>query len=91
MFCRESYNFNVVIPLCCSKQSSLWSEGDVFREKMNEQENGKLAVTRILSGVDDITINGSNNSKMSKKEEAELVRALEILSGYFDVKKLNKP
>ncbi|XP_042176677.1 dual specificity protein phosphatase CDC14B isoform X7 [Oncorhynchus tshawytscha] len=54
------------------KQSSLWSEGDVFREKMNEQENGKLAVTRILSGVDDITINGSNKNKMSKKEEAEL-------------------
>uniref|UniRef100_A0A8C8JU58 protein-tyrosine-phosphatase n=1 Tax=Oncorhynchus tshawytscha TaxID=74940 RepID=A0A8C8JU58_ONCTS len=51
------------------KQSSLWSEGDVFREKMNEQENGKLAVTRILSGVDDITINGSNKNKMSKKEE----------------------
>ncbi|XP_064792850.1 dual specificity protein phosphatase CDC14C-like isoform X5 [Oncorhynchus masou masou] len=54
------------------KQISLWSEGDVFREKMNEQENGKLAVTRILSGVDDITINGSNKSRMSKKEEAEL-------------------
>ncbi|XP_023834703.1 dual specificity protein phosphatase CDC14C isoform X2 [Salvelinus sp. IW2-2015] len=54
------------------KQISLWSEGDVFREKMNEQENGKLAVTRILSGVDDITINGSNKSRGSKKEEAEL-------------------
>uniref|UniRef100_A0A8C7MZ44 Dual specificity protein phosphatase CDC14A n=1 Tax=Oncorhynchus kisutch TaxID=8019 RepID=A0A8C7MZ44_ONCKI len=45
------------------KQISLWSEGDVFREKMNEQENGKLAVTRILSGVDDITINGSRTGE----------------------------
>ncbi|XP_041753210.1 dual specificity protein phosphatase CDC14C isoform X1 [Coregonus clupeaformis] len=54
------------------KQSSLWSEGDVFREKMNKQENGKLAVTRILSGVDDITINGSNKNRTSEKEETEL-------------------
>lgn len=56
------------------KQNSLWADGDVFREKMlNEQENGKLAVTRILSGVDDITINGNNKNKASKKEEIELV------------------
>lgn len=54
------------------KQKSLWAEGDVFREKMlNERENGKVAVTRILSGVDDITINGSNKNKSPKKNEME--------------------
>ncbi|KAG7265128.1 hypothetical protein CRUP_032128 [Coryphaenoides rupestris] len=52
------------------KQSGLWAEGDVFREKMlDEQENGKMAVTRILSGVDDITINGSNKKRTPKKEQ----------------------
>nr|XP_061804536.1 dual specificity protein phosphatase CDC14C-like [Nerophis lumbriciformis] len=51
------------------KQNSLWAEGDIFREKMiNERKNGKLAVTRILSGVDDITINGSNKNRAPKKE-----------------------
>ena len=56
------------------KQNSLWAEGDIFREKVqNERENGKMAVTRILSGVDDITINGSNKNRPSKKEEMELV------------------
>ncbi|XP_077376851.1 dual specificity protein phosphatase CDC14B isoform X4 [Festucalex cinctus] len=55
------------------KQNSLWAEGDVFREKMlNERKNGKLAVTRILSGVDDISINGSNKNRASKKGEMEL-------------------
>lgn len=56
------------------KQNSLWAEGDVFQEKMlNERENGKMAVTRILSGVDDISINGSNKNRAPKKEEMELV------------------
>uniref|UniRef100_A0AAQ5YEJ3 protein-tyrosine-phosphatase n=1 Tax=Amphiprion ocellaris TaxID=80972 RepID=A0AAQ5YEJ3_AMPOC len=56
------------------KQNGLWADGDVFREKMlNERENGKMAVTRILSGVDDITINGSNKNRASKKEEMDLV------------------
>ncbi|XP_049619566.1 dual specificity protein phosphatase CDC14B isoform X2 [Syngnathus scovelli] len=54
------------------KQNSLWAEGDVFREKINEKKTGKLAVTRILSGVDDITINGSNKNRPSKKGEMEL-------------------
>ncbi|KAF7200522.1 dual specificity protein phosphatase CDC14B isoform X1 [Nothobranchius furzeri] len=55
------------------KQNSLWADGDVFQEKMlNERENGKMAVARILSGVDDITINGNNKNKTSKKEEIEL-------------------
>ncbi|XP_015232626.1 PREDICTED: dual specificity protein phosphatase CDC14B isoform X3 [Cyprinodon variegatus] len=55
------------------KQNGLWAQGDVFREKkLNERENGKMAVTRILSGVDDITINGSNKNRAScKKEEIE--------------------
>ncbi|XP_038164015.1 dual specificity protein phosphatase CDC14B isoform X1 [Cyprinodon tularosa] len=55
------------------KQNGLWAQGDVFREKkLNERENGKTAVTRILSGVDDITINGSNKNRAScKKEEKE--------------------
>lgn len=45
---------------------------------LNEQENGKTAVTRILSGVDDITINGSNKNRLCKKEEMELV-SIEII------------
>ncbi|KAM6944968.1 dual specificity protein phosphatase CDC14B isoform 4-T4 [Lycodopsis pacificus] len=54
------------------KQNSLWAEGDVFREKVqNERENGKVAVARILSGVDDITINGSNKNHPSKTEETD--------------------
>ncbi|KAL6114009.1 cdc14b [Pungitius sinensis] len=54
------------------KQNSLWAEGDVFRETMqNERENGKASVTRILSGVDDISINGSNKNRASNKEETD--------------------
>ncbi|KAM9392190.1 dual specificity protein phosphatase CDC14B isoform 2-T2 [Pholidichthys leucotaenia] len=55
------------------KQNGLWAEGDAFHEKMlNERENGKVAVTRILSGVDDITINGNNKNRACKKEEVEM-------------------
>lgn len=46
---------------------------------LNEQENGKMAVTRILSGVDDITINGSNKNRTSKKEEMDLVSFIIML------------
>lgn len=64
------------------KQNNLWAEGDVFREKLlNERENGKMAVTRILSGVDDITINGSNKNRTSNKDEMELVSFEMQLSG----------
>lgn len=60
--------------LCTRKQNSLWAEGEVFQEKMlNERENGKMAVTRILSGVDDISINGSNKNRALKKEDMDLV------------------
>lgn len=66
--------FWFVVLLYIRKQNGLWAEGDVFQEKMlNERENGKMAVTRILSGVDDITINGSNKNRAPKKEEMELV------------------
>ncbi|KAM8961561.1 dual specificity protein phosphatase CDC14B isoform 1-T1 [Pelodytes ibericus] len=43
------------------KQMSLWNEGDIYRKKMREQENGnRNAVSFILSGVDDISINDKN-------------------------------
>lgn len=70
------------------KQNSLWAEGDIFRMKvLNEHENGKKAVTKILSGVDDITINGSNKNRTSKKEEMELVSfdSMLLLLDYFCV------
>ena len=59
----------------------MWTEGDGFKEKMlDEQENGKMAVTRILSGVDDITINGSNNKRTPKNEQKmELVSFAKII------------
>ncbi|KAJ8285388.1 hypothetical protein GJAV_G00026250 [Gymnothorax javanicus] len=56
------------------KQVGLWAEGDRFRKKM-EQENclqNKMAVTRILSGVDDISINGNNKKRVSGRQQAEL-------------------
>uniref|UniRef100_A0A3Q3VZ04 protein-tyrosine-phosphatase n=1 Tax=Mola mola TaxID=94237 RepID=A0A3Q3VZ04_MOLML len=71
------------------KQNSLWAEGDVFREKMqNERENGKMAVTRILSGVDDITINGSNKNRTAKKDETELYNDDEERNGVTQGDKL---
>ncbi|XP_061756023.1 dual specificity protein phosphatase CDC14B isoform X7 [Nerophis ophidion] len=71
------------------KQNSLWAEGDVFREKMlGERENDKLVVTRILSGVDDITINGSNKNRVSKKGELELYNDDEERNGLTQGDKL---
>lgn len=59
------------------KQNGLWADGDVFREKvLRERENGKM--TRILSGVDDITINGCNKNKPPMKEEQELVSGVTL-------------
>ena len=50
-----------------SKQAGMWTEG-------------KMAVTRILSGVDDITINGSNNKRTPKNEQKmELVSFAKII------------
>ncbi|XP_032070437.1 dual specificity protein phosphatase CDC14B isoform X2 [Thamnophis elegans] len=48
------------------KQSELWMEGDVFRSKL--KKTPKLAVTKILSGVDDISINDSKNQNASRKD-----------------------
>lgn len=64
------------MPLSHRKQNGLWLEGDLYREKLNEQENGsnKMAtVTGILSGVDDISINDYNKSRPSRKAGSKLV------------------
>ncbi|XP_044140817.1 dual specificity protein phosphatase CDC14C-like isoform X2 [Bufo gargarizans] len=54
------------------KQMSLWNEGDIYRKKRKEQENGnKVAVTFILSGVDDISLH-DDLDKASGKEDIEL-------------------
>uniref|UniRef100_A0A2I3HX35 Cell division cycle 14C n=1 Tax=Nomascus leucogenys TaxID=61853 RepID=A0A2I3HX35_NOMLE len=45
------------------KQTSLWLEGDYFRQKLKGQENGqhRAAFPKLHSGVDDISINGVEN------------------------------
>uniref|UniRef100_A0A8B9SYH1 Dual specificity protein phosphatase CDC14B n=1 Tax=Anas platyrhynchos TaxID=8839 RepID=A0A8B9SYH1_ANAPL len=48
------------------KQAELWTEGDIFRAKL--RGNRKIAVTRILSGVDDISINDTRNRRMIRKD-----------------------
>lgn len=58
------------------KQNGLWLEGDLYREKLSEQENGsnKMAtVTGILSGVDDISINDCNKGRPGRKAGSKLV------------------
>lgn len=54
------------------KQANMWAQGDLFRAKLKEQQNGKdkVGVTRILSGVDDISI---NDNKTNDKPENHLV------------------
>ncbi|XP_016306636.1 dual specificity protein phosphatase CDC14A-like isoform X2 [Sinocyclocheilus anshuiensis] len=56
------------------KQASLWAEGDLYRQKINEQENGssKTAVAGILSGVEDISINGTNKNTSQRKTASEM-------------------
>ncbi|XP_016373376.1 dual specificity protein phosphatase CDC14A [Sinocyclocheilus rhinocerous] len=56
------------------KQASLWAEGDLYRQKINEQENGssKTAVAGILSGVEDISINGTNKNISQRKTASEM-------------------
>ncbi|XP_075684948.1 dual specificity protein phosphatase CDC14B isoform X3 [Rhinoderma darwinii] len=54
------------------KQMSLWNEGDIYRKKRSEQENGNtVAVTFILSGVDDISLR-DDLDKATGKEDIEL-------------------
>uniref|UniRef100_A0A8D0L410 Dual specificity protein phosphatase CDC14B n=1 Tax=Sphenodon punctatus TaxID=8508 RepID=A0A8D0L410_SPHPU len=48
------------------KQSDLWLEGDIFRSK--SRRNQKLAVTKILTGVDDISINDAKNRRANRKD-----------------------
>lgn len=48
------------------KQADLWTEGDIFRAKL--KGNRKIAVTRILSGVDDISINDTRNRRTIRKD-----------------------
>ncbi|XP_073908641.1 dual specificity protein phosphatase CDC14B isoform X1 [Castor canadensis] len=52
------------------KQSSLWLEGEYFRQKLRGQENGphRTAFSKLLLGVDDISINEVENQD---KEAAE--------------------
>jgi hypothetical protein len=57
---------------CSRKQSSLWLEGEYFRQKLRGQENGphRTAFSKLLLGVDDISINEVENQD---KEAAEPV------------------
>ncbi|KAJ6669648.1 hypothetical protein lerEdw1_000197 [Lerista edwardsae] len=48
------------------KEPELWLEGDVFRSKLRKPQ--QLAVTKILSGVDDISINDTRNQRPAKKD-----------------------
>ncbi|XP_074789162.1 dual specificity protein phosphatase CDC14B isoform X1 [Athene noctua] len=48
------------------KQAELWTEGDIFRAKL--RGNRKIAVTRILSGVDDISINDTRDRRTIQKD-----------------------
>ncbi|XP_052012539.1 dual specificity protein phosphatase CDC14B isoform X2 [Apodemus sylvaticus] len=52
------------------KQSSLWLEGDYFRQKLRGQENGPLRedFSKHLSDVDDISINGLENQDNQEPE-----------------------
>ncbi|XP_019410403.1 PREDICTED: dual specificity protein phosphatase CDC14B isoform X4 [Crocodylus porosus] len=48
------------------KQSELWTEGDIFRAKL--KGNSKITVTKILTGVDDISINDAKNRRTNRKD-----------------------
>ncbi len=63
------------MPQCDRKQASLWEEGDLYRQNIHGQENGssKAAVAGILSGVEDISINGSNKNVSPRKTASEPV------------------
>ncbi|KAM4876567.1 dual specificity protein phosphatase CDC14B isoform 10-T12 [Thomomys bottae] len=56
------------------KQTSLWLEGEYFLQKLREQENGPhgAAFSKLLSGVDDISISGvENQDKQDKPDKQE--------------------
>ncbi|KAL6049415.1 hypothetical protein STEG23_009493 [Scotinomys teguina] len=52
------------------KQSSLWLEGDYFRQKLRGQENGPLrtAFSKQLSQVDDMSVDGLENQDKQEPE-----------------------
>ncbi|ELW72904.1 Dual specificity protein phosphatase CDC14C [Tupaia chinensis] len=52
------------------KQASLWLEGDYFRQKLRVQESGqhRAAFSKLLLGVDDISINGVKNPDKPEPE-----------------------
>ncbi|XP_075405923.1 dual specificity protein phosphatase CDC14B isoform X1 [Tenrec ecaudatus] len=52
------------------KEASLWLEGDYFHKKLRSRENGKhrAAVTKLLLGVDDISITGVKNQDKKEPE-----------------------
>lgn len=58
--------FGLFFPCYDSKQAELWTEGDIFRTKL--KGNRKIAVTRILSGVDDFSINDMRNRRTIRKD-----------------------
>nr|XP_048303552.1 dual specificity protein phosphatase CDC14B isoform X1 [Myodes glareolus] len=52
------------------KQSSLWLEGDYYRQKLRGQENGPLrtAFSKQLSDIDDISLSGLENQDNQEPE-----------------------
>jgi len=48
------------------KQAGLWTEGDIFLTKLKGK--CKIAVTRILSGVDDLSVNETRNRRAIQKD-----------------------
>ncbi|XP_055990840.1 dual specificity protein phosphatase CDC14B isoform X7 [Sorex fumeus] len=62
------------------KQSSLWLEGDYFRQKLSGQEDGKhsAAFSKLLLAVDDISITGVENQN---KPEPELYSDEDEING----------
>ena len=52
-------NYAVTVQLCCNrKQSWLWMQGDIYRAKLKERERfgDRPEISRILTGVDDMSI-----------------------------------
>lgn len=64
-----NYNSHLHTTQCHRKQSSLWAEGDAQRQKINEQKNSssRTAVSGILSGVEEISINETNKNTSQRK------------------------
>ncbi|CAO2596434.1 Dual specificity protein phosphatase CDC14B [Lemmus lemmus] len=69
------------------KQSSLWLEGDYYRQKLRGQENGPLrtAFSKQLSDIDDISISGLENQD---NQESELYSDDDEISGVTQGDKL---